>query len=480
MKKTSYEFFKTTFWVIKIYWKISPGLLTIILVTQTLLQLQNLTYAYVFGLALDRVIGIIALGHADFTLLLPILVMFVGILFVWNIISLISNRANAMLDSRDTWELRNILSKHLAHLGVSQLEDSELTNKTTRFTELLGSIDIHLQGIISILALFMTTIATGIVLSKSIPMLIPFFVLFFLIKFWINQKYIAKIWKFGKDSTEQRRKAGSAMGNISDPNSLKELIITKGYQYLNRKYHEFVIWHSREYKNIYFHWAQMEFLQDIGDAVLYSIGLYIIIQEGVSGAITIGTITFLIRTIGVFSGDLDSLTYRISRVRESAIRIKDARDIFEEYKPEVDGHHILNGAEKSLQIEASNISFKYPNSKRYVLKDLSLKISPGEKIAIVGENGVGKTTLVKLLARIYKVTSGEVRLNGININDIKIETWYDHLGLLFQDYNTYGHMDVAENVGIGRITEEGISDIRVDKALRSAQAMGFVEKYPTN
>ena len=99
------------------------------------------------------------------------------------------------------------------------------------------------------------------------------------------------------------------------------------------------------------------------------------------------------------------------------------------------------------KIEFKVVSFKYPGSKRYVFKDLNLKIQAGEHIAIIGENGAGKTTLIKLLMRFYKVTTGSIEINGVNINDLSLDDWYGHLGTLFQQFNEYP-LDIQDNVTI--------------------------------
>ncbi len=124
-----------------------------------------------------------------------------------------------------------------------------------------------------------------------------------------------------------------------------------------------------------------------------------------------------------------------------------------------------------------NVCFKYPNSEKTVINNINLHIKPGEKVAIVGANGAGKTTLVKLLTRFYQTTSGEVLVNGMNVNDIKISTLYKNTGVLFQDYNNYPQLTVKENIYIGR-SDEPIDEIAIRLAAQHADALNFIEEYP--
>ena len=99
-------------------------------------------------------------------------------------------------------------------------------------------------------------------------------------------------------------------------------------------------------------------------------------------------------------------------------------------------------------IEFDHVSFKYPGSKEYVLKNINLKISKGEKISIVGMNGAGKSTLIKLLCRLYDVTEGQIKICGRNINDYSYEEYVKILAVVFQDFKLFGYT-IDENIEIG-------------------------------
>ncbi|MNO20084.1 Lipid A export ATP-binding/permease protein MsbA [compost metagenome] len=127
-------------------------------------------------------------------------------------------------------------------------------------------------------------------------------------------------------------------------------------------------------------------------------------------------------------------------------------------------------------IEFKNVSFKYPNSEVYILKNINLKIEKNKTYALVGENGSGKTTLVKLLMRLYDPTEGEILIDGINITNISIEGMYSNIGVVFQDFLKYP-LSVADNIGIGKV--EHIHDMNlIEKAARRSGADKFIDKLP--
>jgi len=132
--------------------------------------------------------------------------------------------------------------------------------------------------------------------------------------------------------------------------------------------------------------------------------------------------------------------------------------------------------QESPEIEFKNVSFKYPNSKNYILKNLSFKISRGEKIALVGENGSGKTTIIKLLARFYDVNEGEILINGINIKNLNLASYYKLWGVLFQYFAKYW-FSLRENIGIGNF--EDINNINlIQNAANKAGLEKIISKLP--
>lgn len=99
----------------------------------------------------------------------------------------------------------------------------------------------------------------------------------------------------------------------------------------------------------------------------------------------------------------------------------------------------------SFEIEFDHVSFRYPGSEVYVIKDLNLKLDIGERMAIVGRNGSGKTTFIKLLCRLYDVTEGVIRLNGRDIREYDYEEYQKLFSVVFQDYRIFS-LKLGENI----------------------------------
>ncbi|HEX8762622.1 MAG TPA: ABC transporter ATP-binding protein [Candidatus Saccharimonadales bacterium] len=128
-------------------------------------------------------------------------------------------------------------------------------------------------------------------------------------------------------------------------------------------------------------------------------------------------------------------------------------------------------------IEFRNVSFAYPGANQNALSNVSLTIHAGERIAIVGENGAGKSTFVKLLTGLYKPTKGHIFVDGVNLNDINIASWHKLLGVLQQDAVRYNFTTARDNVRFGAV-DEPYTEERLMQALRAAEADKFTAKLP--
>lgn len=124
-------------------------------------------------------------------------------------------------------------------------------------------------------------------------------------------------------------------------------------------------------------------------------------------------------------------------------------------------------------IEFDHVSFSYPGTEAYALKDVSFEVGPGEQVALVGENGSGKTTLVKLLCRLYDPTEGAIRIGGTDLRDFKMADLRSQLAVVFQDYSRY-QLSARDNIWVGNVLLPPDSP-RIAEAARRTGADSIVE-----
>ena len=123
-----------------------------------------------------------------------------------------------------------------------------------------------------------------------------------------------------------------------------------------------------------------------------------------------------------------------------------------------------------------NVGFRYPDTERWAVRGLNFTLNAGEALALVGENGAGKTTIVKLLTRLYDPDEGRILVDGIDLRDIDILDLRTHIGVIFQDFIRYS-FTAAENIGVGRI-EAGVERERIKSAAEQSLAADVIDKLP--
>lgn len=202
---------------------------------------------------------------------------------------------------------------------------------------------------------------------------------------------------------------------------------------------------------------------------LCEVGLYgYVINDVLLGSCTIASFSLLTNSAGQIESALSGITQTISNVYANSLKIDNLLYILD-YKSEAKNTEgITLDKNEACSVEFSHVSFRYPNTENYALKDVSFYVRPGEKIAIAGENGSGKTTLVKLLLKLYLPENGDIKINGISIYDIADDDYRRKIGVVFQNYRIF-EFTISENINfsndVNASTEVNADKIGVNKIL---------------
>ena len=216
-------------------------------------------------------------------------------------------------------------------------------------------------------------------------------------------------------------------------------------------------------------------------ALLGALGYYgtyaFAIHQTVSGLITLGTLTFLAGAIAGASTNIQAVFSTFSSIADQALFLTDLLEFFA-VQPKVFSRPNALLAPRPIRrgFEFKNVSFSYPGSSRLLLNNINFRLEPSERIALVGKNGQGKTTLVKLLTRLYDVSSGQILLDGVDIRDYDLDDLWKEIGVIFQDFVRY-EMTSSENIAIGRI-EERNNPLRIRAAAMKSLAEEVIWQLP--
>lgn len=167
----------------------------------------------------------------------------------------------------------------------------------------------------------------------------------------------------------------------------------------------------------------------------------------------IGTFYFLTAAILNASSNIQQVLSTLSGIADQALFLTDLLAFFE-MKPTIQSKPNALRAPRPIRrgFEFRDVSFVYPGTERRVLNNLNFHLTPGKRVALIGENGQGKTTIVKLITRLYDPTGGEILLDGVDLREYDLEDLYREIGVIFQDFMRY-EMTARENIAVGKIEE---------------------------
>ena len=193
---------------------------------------------------------------------------------------------------------------------------------------------------------------------------------------------------------------------------------------------------------------------------------YLVFQAVVRGTLSFSGVAILYNSFGRLKRGMSIFTEVYPFACESSLYVQKIRD-FLAYEPGIQSEEGIEPAKGAKEMELDRVSFAYNKDTGRLLKDISLHIAPGEKIALVGYNGAGKTTLVKLLMRLYDVDQGRILADGMDTRTYDVQKYRDSIGTVFQDFQIFAG-SIKENVLLDvadGCDEREIVDALVDSGL---------------
>ena len=381
--------------------------------------------------------------------------LMVGIELGLAVFSDILNRGITLFDSLlgDLFSNKSSIDliQHAARLDLYQFEDSDFYDKlerarrqTTGRTILMSQVLSQVQDLITILFL-------GIGLVVFNPWLLIILFLAVIPSFLGETHFNQHTYSLTRSWTPERRELDYLRYIGASDETAKEVKIFNLAEFLARRFKSLSDRYYDANKKVAIKralWGSI--LSSLGTFSYYGAYIFIIFQT-VNGLITVGTLTFLAGSFRRMRQMLQSMMNRFSKIAEGALYLQDLFDFLAIESRIVADMNAKKFPEKIRNgFTFENVSFKYLNSEKWAIRNLSFHLSKGEKLALVGENGAGKTTLVKLLARLYEPSEGRILLDGIDLREYNLIDLRKNIGIIFQDFIRF-QMKAGDNIAIGNI-----------------------------
>jgi ATP-binding cassette subfamily B protein len=417
-------------------------------------------------------------------LLSPFLV-FLLLLAVIRLASQFSKQLGDMISSLYQMRLTNSvqlrISQKASELDMAFFEDPAFSN--LMFQASSGGTHrpmlILMDGITLV-----TTLCTGFTFIAVVflwqPWIVPVLLLLSFVQFRVTNLFARKQADLTLELTPRQRQTGYIQAILSEQHFVKELrFFSLGKFFLQR-----LSQHLGEIYQQNRRLASQKFWSVTGTEILlaltYPLLLGFTMVQVLTRAISIGQFTLYAQAISQIQSSCVGAMNSITRLYESQIYLSRLFQ-FLETQPAVEAPRentasLLEKISPNPKIEFRNVSFCYPDTENFVLKNLTFTIYPGEAVALVGENGAGKSTAVKLLAGLYEPTEGQIFLDEVDISLLNRHELRSYLSAIFQDFMIY-YLSLAENVGIG--SADNVEDqARIEDASRRSGLDRLVETLP--
>lgn len=431
---------------------------------------------------LQNVIKIGGLPESEFwssSIVYLLLALFVyGLL--QQIVNTVSRSVNRIAGEKVVREVKKQIMEKSKELDIASFDNPILYEKMENANREAGhrpllimtetfSIISSVIELISFLAILFTapglSLITLIVLLVSIPSAI------------VNFIYRRKNFQYMRHRSKERRQMNYYSGLLVDKDLVKEIrlydladtfikrflsIFKKYYIGLRRLIVQEGLWH-----------LLVAVLSGIINLIFYMV----LAVQVFTGHIQIGDYTLYTGAVSSIATCVSMLITSSGTIYEGTLFIDNLITFMKEKQTVVPTAQSALTVQRNTKhtIEFIHVSFRYPGTERYVLKDISFVIKPGETVTLVGLNGAGKTTLIKLLTRLYDPTDGEIRLDGKNIKEYDTKSLYQAFGIIFQDFGKYA-VTAEENISFGDVHKQDADLMRF--AARQSAATDFIEKLP--
>lgn len=405
----------------------------------------------------------------------------VSMVVVLFIVRLISNLLDTYNNKRVVYiknSLRIELQEKITKIPYWMIEEPEVLDMYQKATGIVTMWQADLQRLVTAVYVIVTSLIT---LAELVYVLLSLNFLIFTIIFgvvifntFLSGSAIKKQLEFFQTCTPHVRKISYLMNEIQENEYAKEIRSYQIQDWLTEKSSDVLnATYKRTVRNI--NYQTLIQVINATTGILQTVGMYLYIGWLLwKDKIMIGDFTMYINSLQTFASSLQDVVSNFLIIQEAGMYIGELRSFLNleensdyelEFSPE-------NEKSDGYVIEVENLWFKYPHSENYILKNINLRIENGEIVSVVGDNGTGKTTLVKLLLRLFPPTRGEIRINGKNIWGYPFEEYVKLISVVLQDYKMLA-FKIKDNVVLSD------KDISYEKMKESLIQVGLWEKIQT-
>jgi len=449
---------------LRLVWQASPRHSLTYALTTLLSSALPAANLYVGKLLLDGVAQA-GRGGASYSALLSLLGVQVALVVAGSLLSTVQGASQQLLgDSLQHSVSRRILDK-ASGLSVEAFENAETYDKLQQAYREVGSRPLGVATqLVGLAGAAVTLVSVGALMAQLGFWVLPLVLLASLPGVWVSNKFGVENYRMLRWQTHDARVQNYLGGLLTSDQLVKEVRLFGFEDHLLGRWREYYLGFRRQLEDIIRRRSAWGFGAALASALLIGLASALILRRAVAGQITVGDFSIFVLGIAQVQGTVAGLLNGVSGIYQNLLYMRNLFDFLELPGRDLDAGEEWRGTIES--IEFRDVGFRYPLTDRDVLSGVSFTVRRGEALALVGENGAGKTTVVKLLTRLFEPTSGRILLNGQDAARFSPRSVQREMSIIFQDFGQY-QMSARENVGIaevGRLADAAGVERAVDQA----------------
>ena len=450
--------------LLRLVWQATPLFLFLSLLVQGLQAAIPAIMLLIDKAIVDLVIA--NWGRADFVWrpLIVLVAMRFGVSLVQATLNQGSLYVSQIFNDRLNLHTKFVLLEKSAQLDLAHFESPEFYDTLERAQNSGSNYPVRvIQTLTSLFGQGITLISLLSLLLQFNIAIVPLLFFTALPSFWTSIVYSGRRFWMTRKETESGRLSNYIQRVLTNPEFAKEVRLFSLGRYLLGQWRDIRIDFNSKSEAIASEYTRMRGLS----GVLVNSGFYIAyiwtLIKTIAGQITVGDFTMYTGAFSQAQQVLPSILENIAKIYESNLYVSQYFD-FLNLHPQVTNVSRPQSFPQPVRrgLSLSNVSFTYPGATQPTLRNLNLKVKPGESIALVGLNGAGKTTLLKLITRLYDVDSGEITIDGIPISEIKLSELHQNIGVLNQDFARY-QLSASDNISFGNLSQRK-NQFRIEQA----------------
>lgn len=486
LKKLAVQFLRRLIYIIKLIIETSPLILILLSALSVLEGLIPVAQAYVEAKILNVLADAFVSGRDDYewyiSRIMGLLILQFICIILKHMASALNNIVNQVAGEMVVNHVNVKIMNKAKELDTASFDRPDFYEKLENASREAGNQPIRILRSIFAVGSTLISMISFIVILWSVNPWAPVMIICVSVpSALVSMHFRKKNFLYVRRRSKDRRQMTYYKDLLVNKDAVKEIRIFQLADFFIRRYGEIFARYFKGLKRLFYKEGACNLLMSVLSAAVNCYLFFYVAVRVVRGSLQVGDYSLYTGALNSISNGISIVISNIAAIYEGTLFIDNMIIFMEEEK------HIVpllteDGKQKEIRrhighkIEFRHVFFHYPNQQKYVLEDINVTLNAGESVVLVGLNGAGKTTFIKLLIRLYDPTEGTILLDDVDIREYPLEELYEIYGIIFQDFIRYA-VSVEENIAFGNISVP-LDKSRIQEAAAFGNAEDFIRRLP--